>query len=29
MEGLWMLAAVLVCPVVMGLMMLLMMRGRK
>ncbi len=28
-EGLWVLAVVLICPLVMGLMMLLMMRGRK
>ncbi len=27
MEGLWVLGAVLVCPVVMGVMMVLMMRG--
>lgn len=29
MEGLWVLAPILICPVVMGLMMLFMMRGRK
>ncbi len=28
MEGLWVLAALLVCPLVMGLMMLFMMRGK-
>jgi len=28
MEGLWVLAALLVCPLVMGLMMFFMMRGK-
>lgn len=29
MEGIWVLAAILVCPIVMGTMMLFMMRGKK